>query len=309
METDKDLENNDKSQLERLSSEEDETIASTKIEVIYTAESSIRNPGRLIREMWTDTWKARELSWQLFVRDLKARYRQNFFGILWAIVPALTAGIGLAIANNSKVINFGETEMPYAAYVMISFTLWQTFLAAFNAPQTALMTGKTILSKIKVPPEALIVAQIWNALLDALIRAVFVAVLFVWFSIPVTPGILLAPFAFLLMLCFGIGLGLVLAPIGSLYHDIGKIMRFVQPGLLLITPVLYPVPGDGVFGMLVRLNPLTPLLTTTRDLLTGEVVMFPLEFLIVGVVSVILTFVALLGLRLAMPFVIERMSA
>ncbi|MDJ0702386.1 MAG: hypothetical protein QNJ46_03820 [Leptolyngbyaceae cyanobacterium MO_188.B28] len=46
-----------------------------------------------------------------------------------------------------------------------------------------------------------------------------------------------------------------------------------------LTPVVYPAPsGEGLFGFFVKLNPVTPLLVTTRELATTGVLSDPQGF-------------------------------
>ena len=65
---------------------------SSKI-TIYTPESQIRVPRRLIRSMWNDLKDSKELSWRLFIRDLSAQYRQSLFGALWAFLPPIITSL------------------------------------------------------------------------------------------------------------------------------------------------------------------------------------------------------------------------
>ena len=58
---------------------------------VYTPESPLKNPGRLLRAMFRDVLAARELAWRLFVRDLSAQYRQTYLGYVWAFLPPLVA--------------------------------------------------------------------------------------------------------------------------------------------------------------------------------------------------------------------------
>jgi lipopolysaccharide transport system permease protein len=77
---------------------------------------------------------------------------------------------------------------------------------------------------------------------------------------------------------------------------------------MLLTPVIYPLPKEGLFGMLVRLNPVTHLLVTTRELATTGAVSDPQGFWIVTALTVLCLFSGWLVFRLAMPFVVERMG-
>ena len=51
----------------------------------------------------------------------------HFLGIFWAFVPPILMAVGFTYANNADIINVGETELPYAAHVMFSAVLCQTW--------------------------------------------------------------------------------------------------------------------------------------------------------------------------------------
>ena len=40
---------------------------------IYTPESSIRSPRKMLKEMWCDLMKSREMAFQLSLRDIKLK--------------------------------------------------------------------------------------------------------------------------------------------------------------------------------------------------------------------------------------------
>ncbi|MBR8826537.1 MAG: hypothetical protein DSM107014_01300 [Gomphosphaeria aponina SAG 52.96 = DSM 107014] len=52
-------------------------------------------------------------------------------------------------------------------------------------------------------------------------------------------------------------MGLLLAPLGVLYQDVSRGLTMLT-GVLFLTPVVFPVPEQGLFAILVKLNPVTP---------------------------------------------------
>lgn len=276
---------------------------------IYTSSSRLRAPLQLIREIWQDLLDARGLAWQLLVRDIKAQYRQSLLGIVWAFVPAIATGIGLTLANNAKIINIGDTDLPYPAYVMFSMTLWQTFVESLNGPLDAIEKSKPILAKVKFPPEAPILAKLGQVFFNFGIKLILIVILFIWFRIPVGWQVVLTPVALLHLVAFGTFVGILLAPIGALYQDVKRALTFIVGGWLFLTPVIYPPPREGVFGTIVQLNPVTHLLVTLRELSTGVPISHPIGFWIASGVGIIGLLMAWVFYRLAMPFMIERMSA
>lgn len=278
-------------------------------ETLHTPESRIRRPKQLGREMVRDLLASRELAWRLLVRDLSSQYRQSFLGIFWAFVPPIVAAVGLTLASNAKILNIGETDLPYPAYVMFSMALWQTFVESLNGPVQAVIAAKPMLARINFPREAIILSQIGQVGFNFGIKLILIVAMFLWFRIPVTWTVILAPVALIHLIALGTAIGLLLAPIGALYEDVSRGLTLLVSAWLFFTPVIYPPPQTGLFATLVQWNPVTPLLVTVRELATVGTVSDPLRFWLASLLAIGGLLLSWLMYRIAMPFVIERISA
>jgi lipopolysaccharide transport system permease protein len=277
--------------------------------VLHTPESRIRRPGLLFQEMRRDLFASRELAWRLLVRDLNAKYRQSFLGIFWAFIPPIVMAAGFTFARGNGAINVAATDIPYPAYIMFSMTLWQTFVEALNGPVQAVISAKAMLTKINFPREALILAKLGEVFFNFGIKLILIVGLFIWFQIPVTWSAIIAPVALIHLILFGTFLGVLLAPMGVLYQDFSMGLTLLTGLWMFITPVVYPIPTEGVFGNIVKLNPVTPLLVTTRELATTGVISDPHGFWIISLFTVIGLLFAWVLYRLAIPYVVERISS
>ncbi|MBV8884339.1 MAG: ABC transporter permease [Chroococcidiopsidaceae cyanobacterium CP_BM_RX_35] len=280
-----------------------------KTKVIYTPESQIRHPLKLFRDMKRDLLASRELAWRLLVRDINAQYRQSFLGIAWAFIPPILTAAGLTFAKNTGIINISNTDLPYPAYVMLNMTLWQTFVDALNSPIQGVVESKQMLVRINFPREAIILAKLGQLFFNFAIKLLLIIGLFIWFKISVSWTIILAPVALIHLIILATFIGLMLAPLGGLYIDISKGLLLATGFWFFLTPVIYPVPKSGTLEMLVKLNPVTPLLVTTRELATTGVISDPQSFWIASIFAITGLLVAWIVYRLAMPYVVERMSS
>lgn len=275
----------------------------------YTPASRLRKPHALAAEMWRDLLASRELAWRLMVRDLSAQYRQSFLGVAWAFLPPVVMAAGFTLAGDAKVINVAATELPYPAYVMLSMMLWQTFVESLNGPVQAVSNARQMLTRINFPREAVVLAKLGEVFFNFGVKLVLIAAVFVWYDVPLTRAALLAPLALVSLVVLGTFLGLLLAPVGALYQDVANGLTVFTSLWLFLTPVVYPVPSQGTFAAIVRANPVTPLLVTTRELATTGVVSDPYRFLAVSAAAVCGLLLTWVVFRLAMPFVIERVSS
>lgn len=278
-------------------------------EVIYTPESRIRHPVILLKEIWHDILASRDLAWRLMLRDIKAQYRQSFLGILWAFIPPIFTAIGLTLANNAQVINIGATDLPYPAYVMFSMVLWRTFVESLFGQISGLSGAKNMLTKIKFPPESLILSQLGQQFFNFAIKFLLIMGMFLWFRISIAWTIFFAPFVLLLLVVLGTSLGMLLAPVAALYHDVSRGLTLLTTAWMFLTPVIYPVPQHGILGVIVNINPVTPLLVTIRELATTGNLSQKTGLVVSGGVAIASILIAWVVYRLTIPILVERMSA
>jgi lipopolysaccharide transport system permease protein len=165
-----------------------------------------------------------------------------------------------------------------------------------------------MLLRVNFPRESILLAGLGQVLFAALIRMLLVLFVILWFELtpPVTAW--LFPLGILSLIAVGFMLGVLLVPVGVLFGDVQQGLPILATFLMLLTPVLYPQPEAGVAAAVAKWNPLTPLITVTRDsLTTGSADQVP-AFLVVTGAGLVLLFVAWVLYRLALPHVIARLG-
>ena len=277
--------------------------------VIYTPESSLSSPSRLLREMFRDLAASRELAWRLAVRDISAQYRQAVLGILWAFILPLANTLAWIFLNSTGIIRVADTALPYPVYVFTGTMLWAIFMDALNAPLAQVNAARGMLAKLNFPREALIISGIYQTLFNAVIKVALLVVALIVLEINPGWNLLLFPLGVLSLVLVGTACGLLITPVGMLYTDVGRALPLLMQFLMYVTPVVFPMPKSGWAATLFALNPLTPLILTVRDWLTGFVPEQLGPFMLVNIAALALLLVVWVAYRLAMPILIERMSA
>jgi len=276
---------------------------------VYTPESSLASPRKMIRDMFRDLGASGELAWRLAVRDISAQYRQAFLGILWAFILPLANTLVWVFLSGAGIVQVSETALPYPVYVFTGSMLWAILMDAVNAPLQQTTAAKGMLAKLNFPREALIVSGLYQTLFNAGIKIALLLGVLPFMGIELGWNLLLFPLGLLSLVLVGTAFGLLITPVGMLYTDIGKVLPLLMQFLMYLTPVVFPMPKEGIAATLFTLNPLTPIILTARDWLTG----FPPDhlpaFLVVNAFALLLLLCVWVVFRLAMPILIERMSA
>jgi lipopolysaccharide transport system permease protein len=274
---------------------------------VYTPESPLRNPGRMFAQMFRDVLACRELAWRLFVRDLNAQYRQTFFGYIWAFLPPLVASMTFIFLNSQGIVNIA-TPVPYPAFAMMGTLLWQVFVDSVQNPAQSVTAAKAMLTKINFPREAVLLGGFYMVFFNFLIRLLLVAGVMIWWKIVPSTTVLMFPVAMAGLFVCGYAIGLAITPLSALYGDVTKGIPIVAQFGMLLTPVVYPARTTGLAGWLATWNPVSPLITTAREALTGQTLSLLPAFGIVFVLALLAVFLGLIVFRLAMPILIERMG-
>jgi lipopolysaccharide transport system permease protein len=276
--------------------------------VIYSPESLLRSPAKLVLHVLTDLWKARELIWILFMRDLKATHRQSVLRYAWIFIPSLTTTAVWLFLSSQNIVQVADTPIPYPAFVLVGTMLWTTFSSALTQPLVSFNSSKPVFTKLKVPPEAFIAAGMATVLFDFLVRLVLIIPMFFILRIAPPATALLFPVAVICLFLLAAALGIVLVPLGGLYQDIGRAASTLVGFLMYLAPVVYVPPRSGWSATVIRWNPVTPVIMAGRDWLTLGASDYAAAMFLVAGISVVVLLASVLILRVVMPHLVARMG-
>ena len=298
-------------------SPEESSPASAEPISVQTPDSALREPGKLLLDIARDLWAGRELAWRMFLRNIRALYRQTFLGLFWAFLPPLANTAVWVILRNAKAISLGNNlpngadpdQFSYAVYVMTGMVIWQSFIEALQAPLQAVQANRNLLSKLKFPRESILLVKFFEVLFNLAIRSlVLIPLLLLMPSAPFNASMLWAPLLVLMLVVLGFAIGLFLMPSGMLYQDIGKAIAVALPVWMIMTPIIYLPPPHWVANPLNFLNPASPLLSVSRDLLVFGQSEYWVNMWVYAAIAIPLLLIGLVLYRLSIPVLVERIS-
>jgi lipopolysaccharide transport system permease protein len=269
---------------------------------VYTSDAELRHPARFFAEAWDELRRSPAVAWRLFRSGVQARHRRAWLGYLWLLLPTLGTTAVWTYVRSRGLIDTGSTSLPYVVYALSGTILWQVFADSLVSPLQQLATTRQLVTRSRVPHEALILAGVFDTLLNCAVRLLLLAC--VMLANGVLPGreVLLVPIGIVALALLGLTIGLFAAPIGLLYEDVGRALTMIAGFWFFLTPVVYPTAARG----LLRFNPVTPLIETTRQWLTSGATIGPFAAVTGGAAAALI--VAWLFHRLARPHVVARLG-
>lgn len=219
-------------------------------------------------------WRYRGLVGNLASRELKLRHRKSLLGWLWSLInPASSLAIytlvfGYFLKIQPPVAGNGKLKS-FALFLFAGLVMWNLFSGVVNNSMAWLLGAGPLLRKIYFPPEAPLVAGTLSILVQTGIElAILMAILAVAGN--AGPTFLLLPFVVVLLVSFALGIGLAVSMLNVYYRDVSHLVGIGLNLLFYATPIIYPleiVPPRA--RAILRLNPLTQFVGTSRDLTYG----------------------------------------
>jgi lipopolysaccharide transport system permease protein len=273
---------------------------------VYSAKNRQEGFSSLLKEMFRDLSKSMDLGFRLAKRDIQGMYRQSLLGIFWAFITPLLTSVIWIFLNAAGVIKTGQTNIPYPAYVFAGTILWSIFSEGIMAPITQTQQSKSVMSKINFPKEGLLVAAFYKLSFNSLIKIGLLVVFFLFMGVYPTGTIVLVPLIVLGLMIFGFVVGMFLTPIALLYGDVGRAIPLALQLLMFLTPVVYIMPAEGVLLKIMQLNPVTPMIMSVRNFLSGYDFYMPGYFAVVVLATLVLSGIAWIIYRMSIPIIVER---
>lgn len=249
------------------------------------------------------------LAKQLSRRDISTQYRQSLLGVFWLFFPTLLSASIWILLNRTGTINLVTTDIPYPLFVLIGTTVWSIFNDCLLMTVTSVNSNKSIITKVNFEKEALISLGLIKLFFNSGIKLVMVIFLMLFYQIPVSMSILWFIPLFLMSILLFVSLGIIITPIALLYLDTSKFINFLMQILMYLTPVVYGIPKSGFMRTLMQANPLTYLVSSIRNSLSGFPVDNVIVILLMCVFTICIVCISLVIYRVSMPIIIERMSS
>lgn len=262
------------------------------------------------RNMMADFGKANSLGFRLALRNISARYRQSFIGIVWIFIPPIMTSAIWIFLFSSKIVNLSLPDMPFPVFVVCGTVIWQIFTTSVLSPGQMVVQNKSLLVKINFPRESIFICGFYEILFNSIITSIvaLVAVLIMG-VVPDWSILLYFPFMLVLVLS-GLMIGLFLLPFSVLLKDIQMAIPIFLQFLMYLSPVVFPSLKIGGIDIVGDINPLSYPIQFLRATLTGGNIWESfLPLCIFSAITILLVVLAFVFVRVTMEILVERMGA
>jgi ABC-type polysaccharide/polyol phosphate export permease len=237
----------------------------------YVERSAGRRLADDVGEMLREQHDYRELLYQMTRRDLLLRYKQTVMGFGWAVfMPVINTILFSVVFMRVARIDVG---VPYPLFAYTGLLVWNFFASALRFSVSSLTANINLVAKVYFPREIFPFSAVIVSAVDFAVGSILLFAMMAYYRVMPTSAILFLPVVILVQVALTSAVALLLAMANLFYRDVKYLFEVVITVWMFSTSVLYPVDRvTGWAGVLLRLNPMTPIVDAYRSvLLRGEV--------------------------------------
>ena len=255
-----------------------------------------------------EVWEYRDLLMLFVKRDVVTVYKQTVLGPLWYIIQPLFTSITFTLIFNN-IANIETGVVPSFLFNLAGITVWNYFRECLTATSDTFTKNANIFSKVYFPriilPMSVVVSNLMKFGIQLFIF-VFFYLIYVYRGALISPSktIILFPILILFMAMLGLGLGMIISSMVTKYRDLKYLMTFGVQLLMYVSVVMYPLSlitekiQEGKIpsfvGSIIKYNPMTQVIESSRFMLLNEGLFSYTGFLYTGLISLIILFIGLI---------------
>jgi lipopolysaccharide transport system permease protein len=188
---------------------------------------------------FADLWAYRELLYFLTWRDIKVRYKQTLMGVAWVVIQPFMTMLVFALVF-TRFVKLDDGALPYPLFAYAGLLLWTFFSVSITSGTNSLISNTSLVTKVYFPRAFIPAAAVGAGLVDLTVGAVPLVALMLYYRVPVTWGLLLAPFFVVLAALLALSVGMVASALTVRYRDLRHALPFLLQLWMFASPVLYP---------------------------------------------------------------------
>lgn len=209
-----------------------------------------------------------ELTFALAKREITDRYTAQVFGLFWAFGhPLIIMLVYLFVFSFVFKVRVGDNPTEnYSVYLLAGIIPWISYMEVLGKSSSVIVQNSSLVKQVVFPIEILPVKGILASMFTQVIFTFFLIFYALLATGRFAPTFLLVPLLMLIQAFGMIGVGFILAAIGTYFRDIKDFVQAYTTIGLYIMPVLYfPSQVPEAVRFLLYINPLSYMIWCYQD--------------------------------------------
>lgn len=222
-----------------------------------------------LREYLHRLWRLRGLMLVFAIREIRVRYSNTSFGLLWVLLQPIPSVIVFTFFFD-RVIQVDTGDVPYSVFALIGLVGWNYFTYLSLSMGNAFLESPDVVKKIDFPRVLLPLSRVFSGGVDFIFALLLIALAMLIFQAWPDSSIVFFPFFVLLNIASGAALGIWFCILTFKRKDLMHVFPVLVNFGVWLSPVFFPttiLPSE-IEGLM-YINPMTVVCEGYRFALVG----------------------------------------
>lgn len=214
---------------------------------------------------FANLYKYRELLKTNIQKDIRGKYKGAWLGIIWSYLnPILMLAVYTFVFS---IIMRVEIEN-YSSYLFVGLMPWTFFTATVSQSCLSVIVNGGIIKKVYFPREIIPLSTVTANVVNFLISMIIVVGFLLISGVGISWHILFFPIVLLVQYLLLLGIAFILSAITVFARDLEHIVSVILMAGFYATPIVYDLNSvPPKFAFLIKLNPMSSIIQSYRDIL------------------------------------------
>jgi lipopolysaccharide transport system permease protein len=212
----------------------------------------------------------RVLIGQLAKRDVVARYRGSYLGVVWSLITPLMmlvvyTFVFSVIFKSRWGTGADQSKVDFALTLFCGLLVYNVFAETISRAPTLVTSNPSYVKKVRFPLEALPVAALFTALVNGAASLVILMIAWIVVHHSVSSSIWLFPVMLLPLCLLALGLAWFISSLGVFIRDIAHPVGVLVQMLVFISGIFFPLASlPASYARVLEINPLVTMIENVR---------------------------------------------
>lgn len=215
----------------------------------------------------------KNLFFQITKRNISARYRGSFLGLLWSFAYPLmmlcvyTFVFGFIFKARWGIPQLADNNAAFPLIMFCGLSVFNLFAEVVNTSPLLIVNNTNFVKKVIFPLEIIPISTVSTIFYYGTTWFILLLIGVLTLLPTLTWTALLLPITIIPLAIFSIGISFLISAFGVYLRDINHLANIITQILFFITPIFYPIElVPERFRWIIQINPLTYFIEETRKL-------------------------------------------
>lgn len=176
------------------------------------------------------------LVYNLILKNLKVRYRGSWLGLFWTIlIPAFTSIVYFVIFKYILKVTIEN----YLIFIMSGLIPWTFFSQTLVAGLESLVSNHTLLNKVPIPPQSLVLAESYTYLINLLFSLPVLLTVILIGNVSLSAYMLQYFYFIFLLFILANSISIILSFLYVYFRDLKFLVSIIIQFWFYLTPIMY----------------------------------------------------------------------